>query len=276
MDKVLDRPLASVLINVDLVSSVRSGVPSNSELVALNTAWSAKLRSDSSLSRSESSSGRNASSTLLSIAGNSETSNFNHIVSNNLVVNVCLVKALVDLLDGGLALEPIELRVHSVVDGSTRLGNSVPLRSSRAELVSQTVLNSVATDRSSSLVLRSVPVEVDSRASHISSDGDRTGKSSDSSAGFLRLSLRALTHSHNPEASSSGGAQLLSDLVFEASSALVERYSGESGVYSTSIKLGLQASSPFNSEVRDLADGVVNCPGDSVTSDALDERLANI
>jgi hypothetical protein len=132
LDKVLDRTLASVLINVHLVSGVRSGVPSDSELVSLNATRGVTLRSDSSGSRSESSSGNLSSRSLLTVAVNSETSNFNHIVSNNLVVNVSLVEALVDLLDGGLALESVELLVNSVVDGSTRLGDSVPLRSSRA------------------------------------------------------------------------------------------------------------------------------------------------
>lgn len=268
--------MASVLINVDLVRGVRSRVPPDSELVSLNASRSVKLRSDSSSACSESSSGRNSSRSLLSASRDSKTSNFNLTVSDNLVVNISLVEALVDLLDGGLALESVELRVDSVVNGSTRLGNGVPLRSSRAELVSQTVLNSVAADRASSLVLRSVPVKVDSRASNVSSDGNRTRKSSDSSARFLRRSRRALTDSHDLEASSSGGAQLLSNLVFEASSALVEGDSSEVGVYSAGIKLWLQASSPFDSEVRDLAGGVVDSPGESVTGDALDERLTDL
>lgn len=85
-----------------------------------------------------------------------------------------------------------------------------------------------------------------------------------------------MTDSHDLEAGSSGGAQLLINLVFEASSALVEGDSIEGRVYWHVVELVLKASSPFDSEVRDLAGGVVNSPGDSVTGDALDERLTDL
>jgi hypothetical protein len=90
---------------------------------------------------------------------------------------------------------------------------------------------------------------------------------------LLRRLLRASADSHNSEASSNSGAQLLSDGVSPAV-LLAVRNSSESGKLSI---VEVVSSSPFNSESGDLVgSSIVSSPGKVVASDRLDERCGDL
>lgn len=120
---------------------------------------------------------------------------------------------------------------------------------------------------------RSLPPEVDNVTSDVSLNVDRSRKTNDGGARLLRRLLGAFADSHNSEASSCSGAQLLSNSVSPAILLAVRNLSESSKLSIVEVV----SSSPFNSESSDLVgSSIVSIPDKVVASDRLDERCSDL